>query len=197
MPTADELTRAGAISCWGIDPVAPAAEARRVAPGVCVVHAVAERLPFACAAFDVVVCSAVLPFVDDQRAALGGISRVTRSGGAAVLQVPSRQLPGAPGGLSADHRALESVMRELGYDRLWDLWYRGPVELWAERVVQLYGSIRWRVRREPPTRGDLCRSPAHRALSRAAIRLRTLDYASARGIGRAKILVYRKRHDVG
>jgi|GEM_PF-3844366 len=88
-------------------------------------------------------------------------------------------------------------MRELGYDRLWDLWYRGPVELWAERVVQLYGSIRWRVRREPPTRGDLCRSPAHKALSRAAIRLRALDYASARGIGRAKILVYRKRHDVG
>lgn len=76
--------------------MAPAAEARRVAPGVCVVHAVAERLPFACAAFDVVVCSAVLPFVDDQRAALGGISRVTRSGGAAVLQVPSRQLPGLP-----------------------------------------------------------------------------------------------------
>jgi SAM-dependent methyltransferase len=57
------------------------ARARRRAPGVLLVAARAEALPFREATFDTVVCGLVLCSVDDPRAALGELRRVLRADG--------------------------------------------------------------------------------------------------------------------
>ncbi len=57
------------------------------------VAAVAERLPFADGAFDVVFSNEVLEHVEDDRAACREIARVLRPGGRAVIFVPNRLYP--------------------------------------------------------------------------------------------------------
>jgi SAM-dependent methyltransferase len=81
-------------SAWGgrvvgldADPrmLAVARRASSVAPGVVFVQGEIESLPFADAAFDVVIASAVLCFVADARAAMREFARVLRPGGRLVL----------------------------------------------------------------------------------------------------------------
>jgi SAM-dependent methyltransferase len=61
--------------------------------GVPVVAAVAEALPFAAAAFDVVLLHEVLEHVADDRAAAREVIRVLRPGGRALVFVPNRWWP--------------------------------------------------------------------------------------------------------
>lgn len=70
----------------GVDPyVWNLRRARRRAPGVALVRARGEALPFKDGAFDVVLSGLVLCSVDDPAAALGELRRVLRPGGALRL----------------------------------------------------------------------------------------------------------------
>ncbi len=67
--------------------------ARRRAPPAAVVCAEGERLPYASAAFDLVLSHEVLEHVADDRAAVEEIVRVLRTGGRLVAFVPNRGYP--------------------------------------------------------------------------------------------------------
>jgi SAM-dependent methyltransferase len=73
---ADFLTRAGAN-----------------APGASLELAACERLPYPTAAFDLVLSHEVLEHVQDDRAAVAEMVRVTRPGGRVVVFVPNRRYP--------------------------------------------------------------------------------------------------------
>lgn len=80
--TAVLVERLGPANVSGADPSRPFAEACRARqPGVEVVVATAESLPFADEAFDAALSQLVVNFMDDPEAGLGEMVRVTRSGG--------------------------------------------------------------------------------------------------------------------
>jgi SAM-dependent methyltransferase len=64
--------------------------AARAGGGARFLRAAGERLPFADAAFDAVLCLDVLEHVADERAILCEIARVLRPGGALIVSVPHR-----------------------------------------------------------------------------------------------------------
>ena len=66
------------------------AVARRSPEPVVWQHAPAERLPFADASFDRVVCQFALMFFDDQHGALGEMARVVRPGGSVTIATWAR-----------------------------------------------------------------------------------------------------------
>ncbi|MEA2418198.1 MAG: hypothetical protein QOE60_404 [Thermoleophilaceae bacterium] len=74
--------RLGAANVAAAEPSEPFAEACRARlPGVEVVAAAAESLPFADDAFDAVLSQLVVNFMGDARAGVGEMARVTRPGG--------------------------------------------------------------------------------------------------------------------
>ena len=80
--TAALVERLGAASVSGADPSGPFAEACRARlPGVDVVVAPAESLPFADGAFDATLSQLVVNFMSDAAAGVGEMARVTRPGG--------------------------------------------------------------------------------------------------------------------
>ena len=80
--TAALVERLGAANVVGVDPSAPFAEACRAkVPGVEVLVARAEALPFADRAFDVVLSQLVVNFMGDAEAGVREMARVTRPGG--------------------------------------------------------------------------------------------------------------------
>lgn len=70
-----------------VDPQFSAVAAARVRFDIPTAVAVAERLPFADAAFDVAVAQLVVHFMADPKAGVEEMARVTRPGGAVVLNV--------------------------------------------------------------------------------------------------------------
>jgi SAM-dependent methyltransferase len=87
-----------ASSVVGVDPtVNQIIEARRRGGGVAYVRSGAERLPFADAAFDAVVCCLVFEHIDAVDEALGEVARVLEPGGRFVfcLNHPLLQTPGS------------------------------------------------------------------------------------------------------
>ena len=64
--------------------------AARVDGGARFLRATGERLPFAAAAFDAVLCLDVLEHVADERAVIAEIARVLRPGGVLIASVPHR-----------------------------------------------------------------------------------------------------------
>lgn len=80
--TAALVERLGAASVSGADPSEPFAEACRARlPGVEVVVAPAESLPFADGSFDATLSQLVVNFMSDAAAGVGEMARVTRQGG--------------------------------------------------------------------------------------------------------------------
>jgi SAM-dependent methyltransferase len=80
--TAELVRRVGAGGVVAADPSAPFIEAvRRRYPGVDVVEASAERLPFPDEAFDVALAQLVVHFMSDPVLGLSEMARVTRRGG--------------------------------------------------------------------------------------------------------------------
>jgi SAM-dependent methyltransferase len=84
--------RAEASHVFGVEvELARAVEASDRATGV--VQAVGEWLPFGDGIFDLVFSHEVLEHVSDDRACVGEMARVTRSGGRIVVFVPNRLYP--------------------------------------------------------------------------------------------------------
>jgi ubiquinone/menaquinone biosynthesis C-methylase UbiE len=80
--TAVLVERLGAASVSAADPSAPFVDACRARlPGVDVVEAAAEALPFADDAFDATVSQLVINFMRDGEAGVREMARVTRPGG--------------------------------------------------------------------------------------------------------------------
>jgi SAM-dependent methyltransferase len=80
--TAALAQRLGAASVSAVDPSEPFAQAcRRRSPGVEVVVAAAEALPFTDQAFDATLCQLVVNFMADAGAGAAEMARVTRPGG--------------------------------------------------------------------------------------------------------------------
>jgi SAM-dependent methyltransferase len=80
--TAVLVERLGTVSVSAADPSAPfVAACRARLPGVEVVEAGAEALPFADGAFDAAVCQLVVNFMRDGEAGVREMARVTRAGG--------------------------------------------------------------------------------------------------------------------
>jgi SAM-dependent methyltransferase len=80
--TAALVERLGTANVFGVDQSEPFVRACRARlPGVEVVAAPAESLPFPDAAFDAALSQLVVNFMDDPEAGLGEMMRVTRSGG--------------------------------------------------------------------------------------------------------------------
>lgn len=80
--TAELVSRLGADRVSAVDPSAPFVEAARSRhPGVTVVQAPAEELPFADGAFDAALAQLVVHFMSDPVAGLSEMRRVTRPGG--------------------------------------------------------------------------------------------------------------------
>ena len=80
--TAELVRRLGAEAVLAVDPSEPFVTATRVRnPGVKVVHASAEHLPFPDHAFDAALAQLVVHFMSDPLAGLTEMARVTRPGG--------------------------------------------------------------------------------------------------------------------
>lgn len=76
------VERLGAASVSAVDPSPPFVEACRARlPGVDVVEASAEALPFADGSFDAALSQLVVNFMDDPEAGVSEMARVTRPGG--------------------------------------------------------------------------------------------------------------------
>jgi SAM-dependent methyltransferase len=98
-----------------VDPSAPfAAAARQRLPGVEVVEAGAEHLPFDDDAFDHALAQLVVPFMSDPVAGVGEMRRVTRPGGTVAATAWNHAADGN-GPLSPFWRAVEAVTPG-GYD---------------------------------------------------------------------------------
>ena len=112
--TAELVARLGPDAVTAADPSASfVAAARERLPGVEVVEAPAEELPFADGAFDAALAQLVVHFMADPVAGLGEMLRVTRPGGSVVACV--WDLAGGRAPLSAFWKAvrsLEVVMRD-------------------------------------------------------------------------------------
>lgn len=86
--TAALAQRLGARNVRGVDPSEPFVEAcRERVPGVEVVVAGAEALPFADRAFDTTLSQLVVNFMDDAEAGVREMARVTRAGGVVASAV--------------------------------------------------------------------------------------------------------------
>jgi len=86
--TTELVTRLGAASVAAADPSDPFVEAARARhPGVEVVHAPAEILPFEDGSFDASLAQLVVHFMSDPVAGLQEMARVTRKGGAVAASV--------------------------------------------------------------------------------------------------------------
>ena len=80
--TAELVARVGPSAVAAVDPSAPfVAAARERNPGVEVVQASAERLPFPALTFDAVVAQLVVHFMPDPNKGLAEMARVTRRDG--------------------------------------------------------------------------------------------------------------------
>jgi len=80
--TAELVARLGAEAVTAVDPSAPfVAAARDRHPGVTVLQAAAEELPFEANAFDVSLAQLVVHFMTDPVAGLAEMGRVTKDGG--------------------------------------------------------------------------------------------------------------------
>jgi len=80
--TAELVSRLGADAVAAVDPSAPFVDAARARhPGVEVLQASAEELPFADDAFDASLAQLVVHFMSDPVAGIGEMRRVTRPGG--------------------------------------------------------------------------------------------------------------------
>jgi SAM-dependent methyltransferase len=80
--TAELVARLGPEAVAAVDPSEPfVAAARARYPGVNVLQASAEQLPFADGSFDVALAQLVVHFMDDPVAGLAEMARVTRRGG--------------------------------------------------------------------------------------------------------------------
>lgn len=95
--TTELVARLGASSVTAVDPSAPFVEAARARhPGVEVVRASAESLPFGDRSFDASLAQLVVHFMSDPVAGLSEMRRVTRAGGvvaACVWDLAGRQAP--------------------------------------------------------------------------------------------------------
>jgi SAM-dependent methyltransferase len=79
----EQLTRVASRGCQSVGvEVDPQLARRGRAAGLTVCRAVAERLPFATAGFDGVICKVVVPYTDEALA-VGELARVLRPGGTA------------------------------------------------------------------------------------------------------------------
>ncbi|MGZ6299741.1 MAG: class I SAM-dependent methyltransferase [Candidatus Limnocylindria bacterium] len=76
----------------GLDPDSPSLSEHR-APGMPVVRGVGERLPFAAASFDLVVCVWVMEHLEDPETTLREVRRVLRPGGHFVFLTPNLRNP--------------------------------------------------------------------------------------------------------
>jgi SAM-dependent methyltransferase len=86
--TAELVRRLGASAVCAAEPSPTfAAAVRKRLPGVAVVQAAAERLPFADGVFDLVTAQLVVHFMTDAVAGLREMRRVTRAGGAVAACV--------------------------------------------------------------------------------------------------------------
>ncbi len=86
--TTELVTRLGAASVAAADPSDPFVQAARARhPGVEVVHAPAEHLPFEDGSFDASLAQLVVHFMSDPVAGLQEMARVTRKGGAVAASV--------------------------------------------------------------------------------------------------------------
>jgi SAM-dependent methyltransferase len=86
--TAELVTRLGSAAVAAVDPSEPfVAAARARNPGVNVVHASAERLPFPDREFDAALAQLVVHFMSDPVAGLAEMARVTRRDGVVVACV--------------------------------------------------------------------------------------------------------------
>ncbi len=86
--TAELVTRLGAAAVAAVDPSEPfVAAARDRHPGVEVLRASAEQLPFADRTFDAALAQLVVHFMSDPVAGLVEMARVTRPGGVVVACV--------------------------------------------------------------------------------------------------------------
>jgi ubiquinone/menaquinone biosynthesis C-methylase UbiE len=103
--------RLGADSVTGVDPSEPFVEAaRQRLPGVTVMHASAEALPFDDGTFDLTVAQLVVHFLTDPREGVAELRRVTRRGGMIGLSVWDFEGGRAPQSLF--FRALREVVPE-------------------------------------------------------------------------------------
>jgi SAM-dependent methyltransferase len=76
----------------GLDPDSPSLAEHR-APGMPVIRGVGERLPFAGASFDLVVCVWVLEHLEEPEATLREVRRVLRPGGHFLFVTPNLRNP--------------------------------------------------------------------------------------------------------
>jgi ubiquinone/menaquinone biosynthesis C-methylase UbiE len=103
------VDRLGAASVTAVDPSEPfVAAVRDRLPGVTVVQAAAERLPFADAAFDIAVAQLVVHFMADPLAGVTELRRVSRPEG--VIAVSVWDFEGGRAPQSAFLAALRSVV---------------------------------------------------------------------------------------
>jgi len=76
----------------GLDPDSPSLSEHR-APGMPVIRGVGERLPFADASFDLVVCVWVMEHLKEPEAVFGEVRRVLRPGGHFMFLTPNLRNP--------------------------------------------------------------------------------------------------------
>jgi SAM-dependent methyltransferase len=151
------LSRRGEAVGVDPDPGAAAAAAERV-PGADVRVADAAALPFGDAAFDVVCCLDVVEHVDDDRAVLRELRRVTRPGGRLVLTVPALPRLWSGHDVAAGHRrryrraALLDAARDAG-------WAAERVTHFNTLLLPVAAAMRLADRRPARARSHLARGP--------------------------------------
>lgn len=157
--TLDELAVYGLPS--GVDLSDRAVRTARERGHLDVLRAPAEDLPFAEGAFDVVTCLDVLEHIDDDRAALRELLRVTRPGGRLVVTVPAYPALWSRHDEQNLHRrrytraSLRAAARDAG-------WHLERETSFNTLLLPVAAAVRLaqRVVAPRPDRSDLARSPA-------------------------------------